>query len=191
LNTGRGNSTRLFLAWLPVAFWIGIIILESTPTFGADHTVKWIRPIVAGLFGPSMLKYLDFINEAMRKTGHFTGYGILSLLCYRGWRELILLTVESGLKPVLKTADFLKSLRGLWWARASLLAILSTAFVASCDEFHQSFLPNRTGVFRDVVLDTTGALFFQALILTFSSFQPKRTGSPSMHESSPIGSMPL
>ena len=39
--------------------------------------------------------------------------------------------------------------------------------VASLDEFHQSFLPGRTGVFRDVVLDTMGAIFVQALLLRY------------------------
>ena len=42
--------------------------------------------------------------------------------------------------------------------RAHGLAILATFLVASADEFHQSFLPNRTGQFSDVLLDTCGAV---------------------------------
>lgn len=181
MNAPRANSKRLFLAWLPVAVWIGIIVLESTPTFGADHTIRWLAPIVNALFGHSALKYLDFINHIMRKTGHFTGYGILSLLFYRGWREITLIQFETKLKPVLGTPEFLKTLRRIWCPRATALAILSTAFIASLDEFHQSFLPNRTGVFRDVILDTTGAIFFQALILAFSALPPKPSGRNRDH----------
>jgi VanZ family protein len=41
---------------------------------------------------------------------------------------------------------------------------LSTFLVASADEFHQSFLPNRTGQFRDVLLDSCGALVLGLLL---------------------------
>ncbi len=44
-----------------------------------------------------------------------------------------------------------------WRVEATILAIFSTALVASADEFHQSFLPSRTGTPLDVLLDTTGA----------------------------------
>jgi VanZ family protein len=42
--------------------------------------------------------------------------------------------------------------------RAHGLAILATLLVASADEFHQSFLPNRAGQFSDVLLDTCGGV---------------------------------
>lgn len=187
MTTVRSNSTRLFLAWLPAIFWIGIIMLESTPYFGADHTGSWLAYIVGPLFGHSALKYVDFVNHIMRKTGHFTGYGMLSFLLYRGWREITLIQVEDRLKPALRSPEFLKALRRLWCARACALAILTTFLVASADEFHQTFFPNRTGLFRDVLLDTTGALFFQALILTFSALPPRRSGTSAHTETKEVG----
>ena len=183
----RSNSTRLILAWIPAVLWIGVIMLESTSYLGADHTGSWLAAIVSPLFGHSALKYVDFINHIMRKTGHFTGYGILSFLLYRGWREITLIQLEDRLKPAMRTPEFLKSLRRVWCARASALAILSTFLVASLDEFHQSFLPNRTGVFRDVLLDTTGALFFQAVILAFSALPPRRSGTSTPRQAKEVG----
>jgi len=63
-------------------------------------------------------------------------------------------------------------LRGWWLSlpHASFLqnaglALLGTALVASADEFHQSFLPNRTGVPSDVLLDCCGAVVL--LLLTY------------------------
>jgi len=63
---------------------------------------------------------------------------------------------------------------GLLWLRAwwmslpragflldATLALIGTAMVASADEFHQSFLPNRTGVPSDVLLDCCGAVALQ------------------------------
>jgi VanZ family protein len=76
------------------------------------------------------------------------GYGTFSLVCFRCvWMEF------QGAASLL--------LRRL---RAHGLAILSTFLVASADEFHQSFLPNRTGQFRDVLLDSCGALVLGLLL---------------------------
>ena len=48
-----------------------------------------------------------------------------------------------------------------------LLAMLGTAAIASCDEWHQSFLPNRTSSVRDVLIDCTGALTLQLIVYTY------------------------
>ncbi len=162
-------------------------MMESTPYLGADHTGSWLAAIVGPIFGHSALKYVDFANHIMRKTGHFTGYGMLSFLLYRGWREITLIQLEDRLKPALRTPEFLKALRRVWCARATALAIFSTFLVASLDEFHQTFLPNRTGVFRDVLLDTTGAFFFQAVILTFSALPPRRSGTSAHMHAKEVG----
>jgi VanZ family protein len=37
--------------------------------------------------------------------------------------------------------------------------------VAILDEWHQTFLPSRTGSLRDVALDTMGAMVMQAVVL--------------------------
>jgi VanZ family protein len=45
---------------------------------------------------------------------------------------------------------------------------MTVVFVAaSLDEFHQTFVPSRTGTSRDVMLDLVGALFFQIVIALF------------------------
>jgi len=55
------------------------------------------------------------------------------------------------------------------------LALLGTALIASCDEFHQTFLPNRTGTPWDVLLDCSGALVLELIVYLFArSFRPKR-----------------
>jgi VanZ family protein len=47
--------------------------------------------------------------------------------------------------------------------------------VASSDEFHQTFLPNRTGSPWDVLLDCCGAIVLQLVVYVFMrSFKPKR-----------------
>jgi VanZ family protein len=49
-----------------------------------------------------------------------------------------------------------------------------TAAVASLDEWHQSFLPSRTGTIHDVYLDSASALAVQ--ILLFAIFRKRRAG---------------
>jgi VanZ family protein len=69
--------------------------------------------------------------------------------------------------------------------RAAVLAVLCTIVVASLDEFHQTYLPGRTGVFRDVVLDTMGGVFAQTLLLLYWSKRDlvrKSTEIPSKSE---------
>jgi VanZ family protein len=57
----------------------------------------------------------------------------------------------------------------------AVLALLGTALVASCDEWHQTFLPNRTGTPWDVLLDCTGAIILQLIVYVFMrTFKPKR-----------------
>ena len=48
-----------------------------------------------------------------------------------------------------------------------MLALLGTAIIASGDEFHQTFLPNRTGTPWDVLLDCCGALVMQWFVFAF------------------------
>jgi VanZ family protein len=57
----------------------------------------------------------------------------------------------------------------------AFLALLGTAMVASCDEWHQSYLPNRTGTPWDVLLDCCGALTLQLIVyLYLRIFRPKQ-----------------
>jgi VanZ family protein len=92
-------------------------------------------------FGFDQIAYWKPIHMAIRKTGHFMGYGIFSLICFRAFRII-------QRQPARRLSDRLA---------AHGLAIAATFLIASADEFHQTFLPNRFGSFSDVLLDTSGA----------------------------------
>jgi VanZ family protein len=58
--------------------------------------------------------------------------------------------------------------------------------VATLDEWHQSFLPSRTGTFRDVVLDSSAAFVAQIAllaILQMRSFSMKTSVLPEIDTS--------
>jgi VanZ family protein len=127
-------------AWLPVAVGVAIIAVESTKYFGADHTSEPLRRIFQALFGTVSNARWSVIHHYIRKSGHFFGYGALGVAWLRAWWM---------------------SLPRFRFFFDAELALLSTALVAICDEWHQSFLPNRTSSIWDVVLDCCGALAMQ------------------------------
>jgi VanZ family protein len=97
--------------------------------------------LLTRLFG--QINFYDFLvfHHYLRKTGHFIGYGMLSVLLLRGWRaSLDQHRVQLG--------------------RTVLLSWLGTVFVATMDEWHQSYIPSRTGTWRDVVLDSSAGVVF-------------------------------
>ena len=123
-------------AWWPVAVGIAVITAESTPAFGSDRTSHPLRWLVQLFFGQLSDPTWDLLHHLLRKSGHFLGYGALGLVWLRAWRM------------TLPDARFLSQ---------AALALLGTALVASWDEWHQTFLPNRTGSPYDVLLDCCGA----------------------------------
>jgi len=138
-------------AWLPVAIALLMIAMESTEYLGSDHTSGPLRWLWQHLFGPVPESAWEWIHHLIRKTGHFTGYGIVALTWLRA---------------------FWMSLPRLNFPQTAVLALLGTALTASADEFHQTFLPNRTGLASDVVLDCCGAtciLLAFFLVLKFTT----------------------
>ena len=129
--------------WAPVVIAIAVICIESTGTFSAQNTSGWLRPIFERIFGVMQDSTWDPLHHYLRKTGHFVGYGTVGFTFLRAWLH----TLDRHGRGSLPS----------WRLEAAVLAIFSTAIVASCDEFHQTFLPSRTGTPVDVLLDTTGA----------------------------------
>lgn len=90
----------------------------------------------------------EFINHIIRKTAHFSEYAALALaiafhLCVLGFKKRSMM----------------------------ILPILTAALYAAADEFHQTFVPGRSGQISDVLLDTFGAcvgsMVFSAFLLLF------------------------
>ena len=141
-------------AWLPVAIGVGVIVLESTTFFGANHTSGPLRWLYQTLFGAVSDTEWDVIHFYLRKSGHFLGYGLLALAWLRAWW----LTLPRSV-----------------FVTDALLALLGTAATASADELHQTFLPGRTGTPWDVLIDCSGAITLQLLVyIGMRIFRPKK-----------------
>lgn len=79
--------------------------------------------------------YYYFVEFLIRKGFHFVGFGFIGLLFYLFYRHFKL-------------------------KFATIFAILTAFIIASFDEFWQTFVDGRTGIFDDVLLDTLGAISF-------------------------------
>jgi VanZ family protein len=155
MSSSRRGPRFWVSAWWPVAVGIAVIAVESTKYLGADRTSGPLRALFEALFGPVSNARWDSIHHSIRKSGHFLGYGALGLTWLRAWWMT------------------LPRFRFLFVAG---LALASTALVASWDEWHQTFLPNRTGTPWDVLLDCCGALFMQWA--AFMYLRSRRLGLP-------------
>jgi len=133
--------------WIAAGLWMAVIALESSDLLSAEHTSRILYPILHFLFNLDRPHFRVW-HHYIRKIGHFVGYFILSLLLFRAWKATL-------------------RLPSLWAMRWAAIAFFMSALVASLDELHQTFLPSRTGAFRDVLLDSTGALTAQFLIFLY------------------------
>ena len=130
---------RWLSRWWPALIWAAVISAFSTHFFTAENTGHILIPILHRLFPGASQDSLELMHHYIRKCAHFTNYFILSLLILRSLRE-----GQHATK--------------LGWA---LLAIALVFCYASLDEFHQSFVPGRTPLFTDVLIDTSGAIVAQ------------------------------
>lgn len=125
---------------------------ESTAHYSGPYTSRILRPLFTWLFGPISDPVWYGVHYYIRKTGHFTGYGLTGLAFMRGWRWQW------------HHYFFGQTLK----RRAGQMAVCCTAVVASCDELHQSYLASRTGLMSDVLLDTCGAGAMIAIAIFWS-----------------------
>jgi VanZ family protein len=158
-SSRRHPILQRVLDWLPAALSVLMIVLESTSTMSASNTSQWLYPFWVKLFGPISSADWDKVHHLIRKTGHFVGYGVVSLAFFYSWRQ---------------TLHRMAVKHWTLWRRASVLAVGCTLLIASLDEFHQSFLPSRTASPVDVGIDLCGAIAAQLILLLIISWFARR-----------------
>ena len=151
MSTDRHHVLK---AWIAAILWLIVIAIESSTWLSSHNTSRILYPLLHFLFGINHAGF-EHWHVYIRKGGHVFGYGLLSFLLFRAWRE---------------TLPAVNNVR--WAPRWASLALLGTALVASLDEWHQSFIPTRTGTPRDVLLDTCAGVAVQALVFLWMKSFP-------------------
>lgn len=150
------DRKELLKTWIAALLWIGLIVIESTDTFSSENTSRFLYPLLHFLIGLDLVRFVVW-HHYIRKLGHFVGYFTLSFFLFRAWRA----TLHLPWAP-------------RWALRWATIAFFMSALVASLDEWHQTFLPSRTGLFSDVVLDSLAALTAQVVIFLFLTWRPRQ-----------------
>ena len=156
MSTQRHNVLK---AWIAAILWLIVIAIESTTYLSSHNTSRFLYPLLHFLFGMNHARF-EHLHFFIRKGGHVFGYGMLCFLLFRAWRETL---------PAMDGAK--------WTLRWAALAVLGTAVVASLDEWHQSYIPSRTGTPWDVLLDTCAGITAQILVVAYYAWARRRSAS--------------
>jgi VanZ family protein len=116
--------------------WTVVILLASSDLFSSSHTGSLLNNLVTAIVGhPLPDESFATVHYVLRKGGHLLAYGLLGALWFRAIRA-----ERPGLK---------------WtWSAAAVALAMAVALI---DEWHQTYVPSRTGTPVDVLIDTIAA----------------------------------
>jgi len=137
---------RFLIYWLPLLVWMCIIFTASSDTQSAHHSSLIFEPIMRWLFPHMTEEHIGQFHHLFRKCCHLTEYSLLALLAWRAIRQ----PQKGDRRP--------------WrWDEAGLALTIVFAYAAT-DEFHQIFVPGRTALVSDVMVDTSGGVLGLTLL---------------------------
>jgi len=148
------NSNQFLKYWLPLLIWIAVMFVSSTDVMSAEHTSRFILPLLFWIKPGMPAETVLTIMFGLRKCAHVSEYAILALLVFRAFNG----TSSRGWSVWIFVV-------GAW---------MCCVFVAATDEFHQSFVPSRTASARDVFLDSVGAFFGSVIGGCFAEHNSKK-----------------
>jgi VanZ family protein len=139
-----------------------LIFTFSSQPYESQNLQPWLKTVLSykqieRYFSHVELKYgghmisiealgmTGFVEFFIRKSAHMTEYAVLSVLIFQSLRML---------------------LPRVWGV--SLISISLSYLYAATDEYHQSFIVDRTPLFADVLLDTGGAIIGIILFILLS-----------------------
>lgn len=137
----------LCIFWMLVIFWFSAQVADDSQEM-SDFFVR----LLDALFSLDIMKneiIQDMTSFLVRKAAHMSEYAILAIL--------LGLTIREYKKEP--------------WL---LLALTATAAYAATDEFHQLFVPGRSGQLKDVLIDTAGGALGLDLLALILYLQRRR-----------------
>ena len=138
----------LSILWMCVIFYMS----NQPAAISSAHSGGVINMISNMPVVGTLMKYLMSINIGefvVRKGAHMFSYCLLAIL-------LFMSVYEKDIK------------------KAIIIAFLGTFLYACSDEFHQLFIPGRSGEFRDVMIDSLGGIIGLILIGFIARYKIKK-----------------
>ncbi|MDN7241639.1 VanZ family protein [Planococcus sp. N028] len=138
-------KSKLF-SWAAVILWMGVIFLFSNqPAVDSSELSSGITEFiltVAEKISPEASNHVDALHHVVRKNAHFLIYLILGVLKINALKK-------SGVRKI----------------QSIVFALMICVLYAASDEFHQLFIPGRSGEVKDVLIDSAGAVAGIAIYL--------------------------
>ena len=159
---------RKWLRLLPPLCWMLLIFLFSAaPAVESTEQSTGITGMIVDMVGhfipidsAGRLQMIAFLEPYVRKAAHMTEFGVLFLL----WIGPVRARFSNMTKAV------------------AIAAGICTVYAAS-DEYHQLFVPGRSGMVTDVCIDIFGVLL-AAIVCLLSEIKKERRASRSPSGSS-------
>lgn len=158
------NLCIKLLSFVPTLLLLFLIFGFSAQDGESSGSLSFqISLFIVRLFAPllpastteaDLIERAELIHYFVRKAAHMTEYFLLTLslqLPLASW-------LAHRLTP--KTRIF--------------IGFFCTVFFAALDEFHQAFVPGRSGNFTDVCIDSTGAIAASLCLFIFFSIHEKK-----------------
>lgn len=137
INSESNKWRGRFIRYAPLFLWICVILIASSTTGAMSNTSRIIRPLLIWLFPNTPEEIITIYHGYIRKSAHFIEYGILAFWALRAFAG--------------SSVQFLRKHR-------YLVSFIIVIFIASIDEYNQSFNSLRTSSINDVWLDCSGGL---------------------------------
>ena len=135
------RNRRLIIRWIALLFWMGLIFYMSNQPGDVSSKQSGLVLKLFQFIGIDLNNELsELATFIVRKTAHFTEYFILYFLSIN----------------VMKCYLNIKN--------AIFFSFIFSFFYACTDEIHQYFIPGRAMAFRDVLIDSAGALLAMIIV---------------------------
>ena len=159
----RNHRLRLILFALLLLLVMLVIFLMSART-GADSarmSDQFVDTFWGRILARILPKLTDNVKTSIRKYAHIFEFFCLGISSFLFFYELLWLKEHRAVKT-------------------TVLAVLWSFLYACSDEWHQTFVPERSGQLSDLRFDSAGFLFGIALIAFAAWLRKRRKASATM-----------
>lgn len=141
------NKKKL-IKWIILFSWLLVIFMFSHEQNSGSVTKEIISTTISIKEEPKTEPLLDGINFIVRKSAHITEFIILTLILFS------------------LTSEYTKNEK-----KIIIISVIVCILFAAGDELHQYFVPGRSALVTDVLIDSIGAL----IALIIYKLIPKRS----------------
>ena len=146
------NKKKYILRWTMLVLWMCFIFYMSSRSGSESQEQSDLVLSILNFFGLQLNESIKNIASfIVRKTAHVTEYMILYILIFR------VVTLYSNTK------------------KSKLIAIFCMVLYASTDEIHQLFVSGRSGMVRDVFIDSIGGIIGVGITFVYENIKKKKS----------------